>query len=88
MGPPATGGAGTQAAVTALQWICTPLQALRPCGEEQKVGEEGWVASGRATGRRVRRERAHRPPTPGNRPINYASHTMTLTFVAEVHAAR
>lgn len=44
MGPPATGEAGTQAAMTALQWICTPLQALRSCGEEEeegRVGEKG-----------------------------------------------
>lgn len=41
MGPPATGEAGTQVAMTALQWIPTLLQVWRPCGEKER--ERGRV---------------------------------------------
>lgn len=71
MGPPATGEAGTQATVTALQWICTPLQASRPCEEEGRAGRVADPKNG-ASGER------DELPTAGNKTINYASHTVTF----------
>ena len=68
MGPPATGEAGTQEAMTALLWIRTLLQASRPCGEMERESERKEV-----------RERATvQLPNPGNEPINYANHTVTF----------
>lgn len=71
MGPPATGEAGTQATVTALQWICTPLQASRPREEEGRAGRVADPKNG-ASGER------DELPTAGNKTINYASHTVTF----------
>lgn len=70
MGPPATGEAGTQEAMTALLWIHTLLQASRPCGEMEREREQ------EKRGERVRE--TVQLPKPGNEPINYANHTVTF----------
>lgn len=42
MRPPATGEAGTQGAMTALQWFHTPPRASRLCAGDEEEEEEHW----------------------------------------------